>query len=204
LVAGQRRQDGPSIEVVRGYIDLGRTNQGEVIWEDMAEAPGNDMIKLRAVRVISNGQVTSDIEIDQDIQIEMEFWNSKPGALINSSIHLLDRVGSGVLASGNLPSANLISDKWFGVPHPAGLYRTVCLIPANLLNAETYSINAIVLTDVTEIQAFAREVVSFTVHETGAMRKEYGGGWLGVVRPRLAWQTEKLESLNGQHGVTYS
>jgi lipopolysaccharide transport system ATP-binding protein len=201
LVAGQRRQDGPSSEVVREYIDLGRTNQGEVTWEDMSQAPGNDKVRLHAVRVISGGQVTSDIEIDQELQIEMEFWNLTPDARLSSSIHLLDRMGSGVLASANMHSANLIRDEWFGAPHPAGLYRTTCVLPGNFLNTETYSINAIVLADVTEIQVFAREAVSFTVHETGAMRQEYGGGWLGVVRPRLAWQTEMLQSLNGKHGV---
>ena len=75
------------------------------------------------------------------------------------------------------------------------------MIPANFLNTETYSINAIVLADITEVQIYARDIVSFTVHETGAMRKEYGGDWIGVVRPRLAWQTEMLRSFNGQNGA---
>jgi lipopolysaccharide transport system ATP-binding protein len=201
LVAGLRRQDGPSNEIVKNYIDLGRTTQGEVIWEDMSLAPGNDRVRLHAVRLISDGRVTNDVEIDQELRIEIEFWNLQPGAHLNSSIHLLDRIGSVVLASANMNSANLIRDEWYGVPHPSGLYRTVCLIPANFLNTETYSINAIVLSDVTNIQVNATEVISFTVHETGAMRKEYIGGWIGVIRPRLAWQTEMLAPLNGQQGT---
>lgn len=201
MAAGECRKDGSSNAIVREYIDQGRTTQGEVIWEDMTQAPGNDTVRLRAVRLISDGQITTDVEIDHELRIEIEFWNLRSGVHLNSSIHLLDRLGSGVLASANMHSANLIRDEWYGEAHPAGLYRTVCVIPANFLNTETYSVNAIVLADVTDVQAFARDVVSFTVHETGAMRKEYGGGWLGVVRPRLAWQTELLRPFNGQRAT---
>ena len=71
-----------------------------------------------------------------------------------------------------------------------GLYKTVCTIPANFLNEGRYSISAIILTDVTNAEVNEKEVLSFTVHETGEMRKEFSGQWLGVVRPKLAWSTE--------------
>ena len=104
-------------------------------------------------------------------------------------------MGVGVLASANMHSANLLRDDWFGKPYLTGLYRSVCVLPGSFLNEGSYSINAIVLTNVTNIEVFAQEVLTFTVHETGAMRKEYSGDWLGVVRPKLAWQTELLEPL---------
>ena len=34
------------------------------------------------------------------------------------------------------------------------------------------------------------KVISFNVIDTGGMRKEYSGPWVGIVRPRLAWSTE--------------
>ncbi len=198
LVGGQCHQDGLSPDIVRNYIDMGRTLQGEVVWEDISQAPGNEIVRLHAVRLVSKGQVTSDLEIDQEIGIEVEFWNLRPGAHLNTSIHLLDRMGGAVLASADFQSVNLLHDEWFGVPHPTGLYRTVCVIPANFLNAETYSINAIVLADLNEIQVYERSVLSFTVHDTGTMRNEYGGMWIGVVRPKLAWQTTFNKPLNGE------
>jgi hypothetical protein len=51
----------------------------------------------------------------------------------------------------------------------------------------------LVLTDVSNIEASATEAVSFVVHDTGEMRREFGGGWVGVVRPKLAWRTEYLD-----------
>ena len=93
-----------------------------------------------------------------------------------------------------------VEDEWFDKPHPVGLYRTVCTLPGNFLNEGLYSINVIVLSDVYNTEIFKGEVISFTVNDTGAMRKEYGGGWGGVVRPRLAWQTEYQGPLNDGHG----
>ena len=201
LVAGEKHSDGPASDIIGEYIETTREGHGERIWSDPKTAPGNEKIRLHAVRIVSGGGVTDSVDIQKDIQVEVEFWNLKAGSQIHTSIHLLDKMGVGVLASANFPSANLIKDEWYGKPHPVGLYRTICTLPGNFLNEGLYSINAIVLTDGTNTDVYEREVISFTVHESGAMRKEYGGGWLGVVRPRLAWQTEYQGPLNRGDGA---
>ncbi|HEY9246741.1 MAG TPA: hypothetical protein VIO11_07850, partial [Candidatus Methanoperedens sp.] len=187
--------DGAAVDIVRQYIGMGKEQLGEVTWPDCAKAPGNEKIRLHAVRIISNGSVTRDIEIDRELQVEIEFWNLQAGANVTSSIHLLDEMGVAVLASANMHSANLIRDEWFGRPHEIGLYKSVCTMPANFLNDGRYSINVIVLTNVSDPQVYEKEVLNFNVHETGEMRKEYRGDWIGVVRPKLPWFTELI-----QHG----
>jgi lipopolysaccharide transport system ATP-binding protein len=196
LVQGTKWCDGASRNVINEYLGMGKQEQGQVIWRDPSRAPGNDHIRLHAVRIVTDGQVTSEVDIQRDVHVEVEFWNFMPGAKISTSIHLLDRMGTAVLATWNVRSANLVTDAWYDRPHPSGLYRAVCILPGNFLNEGMYSINAIVLTDVTKVEVFAREVVSFTVHDTGAMRKEFGGIWIGVVRPRLAWLTEYIQPLD--------
>jgi lipopolysaccharide transport system ATP-binding protein len=196
LVQGRKWSDGPAGEVISEYISIGKESLGECIWNEMEEAPGNENVRLHAVRVVSRGEITTEVDIQEDVHIEVEFWNLKPDAQLCTSIHLLDKMGVGVLASANMHSANLIRDEWFGKPHPIGLYRTACTIPGNFLNEGRYQINAVVLTDILNIEVIAREVISFTVHDTGAMRQEYGGGWLGVVRPKLAWQTVYLQPID--------
>ena len=54
--------------------------------------------------------------------------------------------------------------------------------------------NVYILAHPTKRVAAAEEAVSFVVHDSGAMRQEYTGGWLGVVRPRLNWTTERVEA----------
>ncbi len=192
LAKGRSMAQGPTREVVDQYIASGRESSGEKTWTDPHTAPGNNKIRLRAVRIVSGGAMTGDVSIDEEVQVEVEFWNFKPGAAVSVSIHVLDRMATCIMASANMPSATLNRDEWYGRPHPEGIFKSVCSIPANFLNEGTYLISAYVLIDVTNFEAFANEVVSFEVHETGAMRKEYAGGWIGMIRPKLAWQTQFL------------
>jgi len=192
LVGGEKWLDAPSKEVIGEYIEMGKHSNGERVWEDLRDAPGGEKVRIRAVRIVSGGGTTADVEINRSVQVEIDYYNLQPGTRISASIHLLDKMGAGVLASANMQSASLTKDEWFAKPHPVGLFRSVCTLPGDFLNEGRYSINAVVLTDISHIEALAHEAVSFMVHETGEMRREYGGNWLGVVRPKLAWQTEYL------------
>jgi len=194
LVKGEKWLDDSSNEVIEEYINTGKEASGEVVWQNWQEAPGNGRIRLHAVRVVADGEVTADVAINQVFQVEVEFWNFKPDLEISTSIHLLDKTGVCILASANMHSANLVRDEWFGKPHPVGLYRTVCKLLANFLNEGLHNLNAIVLSDVIQQEARADDVLSFNIHDVGEMRREYSGGWSGTVRPKLAWQTEFLTS----------
>jgi lipopolysaccharide transport system ATP-binding protein len=164
-----------------------------MIWPDRTTAPGNQNVRLRAVRVLTHGQVVSDVDIKDDIRIEVEYWNLNPDLRLMVSIHLFDKVRIGVLSSGNMHSANLQHDEWFNEPHPVGLYRSHCTIPGNFLNEGRYLVNALVMSNVKDVEARVDEILCFDVHDSGGMREEWKGYWLGVVRPRLAWQTDRLE-----------
>jgi len=189
LSHGQKIADGPSHEVIKRYLQEGLDQSGERVWDTPATAPGSDIARLHSVRIISNGQTTAEVAIDQPVQIEITFWNLRPGSQLSTSIHLLDKLGVEVLASANFPSASLAPDPWFGKPFPAGLFKAVCTLPANFLNDGLYSLNVLVLNRVRVQEVFARDVIRFNVHDTGAMRVEFGGRWIGVIRPRLAWHT---------------
>jgi lipopolysaccharide transport system ATP-binding protein len=200
LVEGKKYAEGLSSDIISQYMTTHSESRGERVWNDWQTAPGNEKVRFHAVRIVSDGKVTSSVDIDKEVKVEIEFWNFAAGARLSTSIHLVDKMGVGILASANWHSANLVRDEWFGKSHPAGLYRTVCTLPGNFLNEGLYSINAVLLSNVYNIEAYILEVIAFTVNETGAMRKEYGGVWQGVVRPRLAWQTEYQGPLNREGG----
>ena len=192
LEGGRLVTDGPTRDVVGTYISSGQDLSGSVEWADPEDAPGSETARIRAVRVSQDGVVTSDVEIDKDVSVEVDFWNLEDGASLYASVHLIDRTGVTIFAANNAPSASLRDDGWSARPHPVGLYRTVCSIPGNFLNDGLYRLTVLVVRDGTWTAARADEVVSFTVHDTGAMRKEYTGPWVGSIRPRLAWDTEQL------------
>jgi lipopolysaccharide transport system ATP-binding protein len=198
LDSGVVLRDGAAPEVISSYLSGNGTNSASAVWPDQSSAPGGDTIRIHAVRVLCNGQVSEIINIDQPVVVQIEFWNLSTGIEnLYADIYLLDNMGITVLSSPSTPSANLLKENWFGKPHPPGLFRSTCTIPPNFLNDGRYFIHAFVSSfGPTVIHAEALRAVSFEVFDTGVMREAGGGPWHGVVRPRLAWTTDFVESLH--------
>lgn len=200
LDSGKIVMDGPSSDVVEHYIASTGEASGEVIWPDPAQAPGNDVVRLHAVRIFQDGVngPTADVDISKEVIIQISYWNLQEGACLYSVIWLRDKLGVNVLSSSNITSISLTDDPWYGHPHPRGLFQSVCRLPGNFLNEGMYSVTAAMGKVPMQTQMIEEDVVSFDVHDTGEMRKEYYGGWIGVVRPRLAWHTECIGSIVGE------
>ena len=199
LESGRRRLDSGAAAVIGTYLHFGTEKGGEVNWNFPEEAPGDERGRLKAVRVVSEGGVTGQIDISKEFSIEIDYWNLKPEKRLLISIHLHNGMGICVMTVSNLPSASLTPDAWYSRCYPIGLFRTACTIRGNLLNDGTYTVSVYVnennlprLLDSDNI-VFVPHVLSFVVEDAGTMRQEYTGKWLGVVRPMLAWQTVQLE-----------
>lgn len=199
LKGGRVARDGRTSEVVAEYLRSG--GGGEVSWDDPSDAPGNERVRLRAVRTVSKGEAAADVDIDQEVRVEVEFWSYVPGARnLCVNIYLLDGLGHVVLSTANTPNANLVEDDWYGQPHEAGLWRAVCTLPANFLNEGLYYISVYVATlGPLSVEVNAPQLLSFNVFDTGAMRDAGGGSaWYGVVRVKLPWQTEMVAALDSE------
>jgi lipopolysaccharide transport system ATP-binding protein len=194
LDEGRTVAAGIPMEVVQKYLSAHRSTGGEVVWPDPASAPGNEIVRLHGVRVLQEGsdQATADVDISKDVLIQISFWNLREGAQLYSAIWLKDQVGTFVLASANLGSMVLAPDPWHGRPYPTGLFQSVCRIPGNFLNEGSYSVTAIVGKEPTDTQILQDQIISFQVNDTGEMRKEFLGHWVGCVRPKLAWSTRHV------------
>jgi len=195
LNAGKIVQIGEISSVVDSYMLMGENAACEREWLDVNQAPGDDVLRLKSVRILSDGIVSGSVSSSEDVFIEIEFWNKKNDSLIHSSVHIIDQTGVEVLATGNGKSATLEYDGWFGRAHPVGIFKTICKIPKNFLNDRAYSVNVILLTDVSRVHVYVKDAVSFTVHDSGEMRDEFTGHWLGIIRPKLDWRTEYLSSM---------
>lgn len=195
LQAGSVVADGPVNDVVQQYVSAGRVQGGEIAWPQLDQAPGNDLVRLVAVRVLQGepSQVTSDTDISQEVRIELTYQNLQPNENLYTAIWLKDHVGTPVLSTSNAKPVSLTPDAWAGQPHPPGIYRSICRIPGNFLNEGRYFITAIVGRGIAETQLLEQDILSFDVHDTGEMRGYFFGTWIGLVRPKLAWSTERLE-----------
>jgi homopolymeric O-antigen transport system ATP-binding protein len=199
LAGGQIARQGKTSEVVAEYLNANAGSGGERVWTEEATAPGNDKVRLRSIRIVSNGTVTSDVDIDKEVSVEVEFWNFQDEARnLCANIYLLDKIGNVVLSTANTPVANLLKEDWYAEPHRAGLFRATCTFPANFLNEGLYHLNVYVLTlGPIQVEASAEQAISFTVFDTGVMREPGAGSrWDGVVRVRLPWRTEFVQPVD--------
>jgi lipopolysaccharide transport system ATP-binding protein len=181
--------------VVGRYLEGMRAAGGETSWPDPERAPGDARVRLQGVRILQEGRPgpSAEVDIARPVRVEISFRVFEEGEAHYAGLWLRDRTGVDVLASTSSPSMSLGDDGWTGRPRPAGFYRSVCTLPANFLNEGRYSVTPIVGRPPASPIAMERDAVSFDVLDTGPMRQEYFGQWLGVVRPRLAWSTEPGE-----------
>jgi lipopolysaccharide transport system ATP-binding protein len=204
LAKGQIAVDGPVSEVVEAYIASAGASNAEVVWPDPNVAPGNEKVRVNAVRLVDpDGVVTDEHDIEKDITVQIKWWNLVPGQRTYAALNLWHQLGTVVLGSNNAPSVSVRPDECWNRPLPIGQFETVCRIPGNLLNEGMFSIDAIIGTNVSTTQVLLERVLSFRVYDSGAMRKEYQGGWHGVVRVRLDWRTRHVdaEGSRGRNGV---
>jgi lipopolysaccharide transport system ATP-binding protein len=192
LAQGQKVADGETSETITRYLDCTFQANGERRWEN--DGPRSPNVELRSVRIVSEGSPSGDVNISEPVEVQIEYRTLQPGLELSTSIHLLDSWGGDVLASVNFPSASLAPDPWACKPLPQGVFRATCTIPASFLNEGSYAINVVFIGRSHHIELFEREAIRFRAHDGGEMRGEWTGGWLGVVRPRLAWSTELMNA----------
>lgn len=193
LSMGQLLQKGNTKQIMETYIKIGQEERAEVFEKDIIFVRKCSVANFISIRLCLGGQTTTNIPIDEDIHIELEYNVLKDGVKVYPSIHLLDKHETCILATINAHSANTIVDPYFDQPLMKGKYKSVCKIPKNFLNTEKYFISAfLVPEDVTDME-IAPNVLGFTVHETGSMRKEYIGSWIGTIRPKMEWNTKYLK-----------
>jgi lipopolysaccharide transport system ATP-binding protein len=179
--------DGHGTDVVAQYLQMGHGTSSEQAWPDLEKAPGDDLVRLRRVRVIDeSGSRTDTADVRRPVGIEIEFTVLRHGLPVFPKIKLFD--GKGDVAFNALDT----SPRWKD-PQQPGDYSATAWIPGNLLNEGLISIHV----DMCSFgparlshHATARDLISFHVHdpgEGGSASGQYRGQLQGVVRPLLEW-----------------
>ncbi len=177
---------------VEHYMNVVSHSGGVVKWVNAKECPQDEVLRLWGVQVRSGGEVTGEPNMDREIQILVDYEVLRPGTSAQVSIHVNSGLGGCLFATGNLPSANASQDEWAMRPHPTGRYQSCLTIPANFLNEGPHSLNVFLLTSAGTVRVARNDVLTFNAVDTGAMRKEYTGAWIGAIRPRLPWHTRAV------------
>jgi len=187
---GRLVQEGPVHEVAASYLRLGGAKQGERHYPDGPYAPGDQVGKLRSVRIRSrSGETIASMNIAEEIGIEMEFEVQPSALALFPSLSIFNEWGLEVLWATD------VDTEWHGRSRPPGRYRVVAWIPSNFLAPGAMSVTACLSSLVPRVEHF-REVdaVGFqAVDSLGARtsRGDYTGHLGGVTRPKLEWTVDR-------------
>jgi lipopolysaccharide transport system ATP-binding protein len=170
-------------EIIARYLDVsGEMEAPELVWEDLALAPGSEELKARALRVRDeSGRIANEIPDDEEIRVEIEYevlqriWNAQVGFQLLS-------------ADGNIVLESYQGDRdgEVGIQEP-GRYRWVCRIPGMFLNSGQYFVKLWgYVPDVKWL--FPHEaMVPFSVTQLKHLGADRGKR-PGVIRTRLDWE----------------
>jgi len=186
---GKVLRDGPSHQVVSIYLGSGLGTMAAREWPDLNKAPGNDVVRLCAVRVrTDNGGITDAVDIRKPVGIEMEYEVLKPGHLLVPNYHFFNEEGVYVFVASDHDPA------WRQRSRPVGRYVSTGWIPGNFLSEGSLIVGAAISTmDPVTVHCYERDAVAFQVIDSldgDSARGDYAGPMPGVVRPLLRWTTQ--------------
>ncbi len=192
LDEGRLIADGPVHKIVSTYLRAGMGTTAAREWQDIKHCPGNEIVRLRAVRVrTEDGGISESVDIRCPVGIEMEFEVLRSGHILTPNYHFFNDEGVCAFLAGDQ------DPKWRQTPRPAGRYISTAWIPGNLLAEGSLIVGAAVSTmNPVQTHFFEREAVAFHVVDSldgDSARGEYAGHFPGVVRPMLRWTTQFTE-----------
>ncbi len=193
LDQGHLKLDADIFSVSSQYLKSDLGTSAERRWPNSQDSPGDEVARLKAVRVSVNGKVKEAVDIRYPVTLEMEYWNLKPNAQIFSAFALLNEEGVALFVSADFEDLEWGDAK----SKPIGLFKSRCTIPGNFLAEGQIKVVAEVSTRYPsyKIHVLEYDCVCFQVvdqGESGSVRYNWGRKIPGVVRPVLEWKTTYL------------
>jgi lipopolysaccharide transport system ATP-binding protein len=194
LENGMMIQDGSAHQVVGEYLRESLETSHLRIWSDSSQAPGNDIVRLSAVRVKSEiGEGTDVVDIRQPVGIEIEFDVLKPGYSLYPGFTVHNEEGLWLFASLDTDPS------WRKRIRPVGHYVSTGWIPGNFLAEGTMIIGVSIRSEEPRnMHFYERDIVAFQVIEKAGdltSRVDFVGDFPGVIRPLLKWETHFSSSI---------
>jgi lipopolysaccharide transport system ATP-binding protein len=191
--------DGDAREVVNTYLSSSWNVGAERVWPD-GDAPGNDVVCLRRVRVRDEaGATVAAVDIRRPVGLEVTYEVLQPGHTLTPVVEVYNEEGA------HLFSAHDTGAEWRRNMRPAGTYTSTAWLPGNFLAEGSLIVHASVMSHYpsTALHVEARKAVAFQVLDSqqgDTARGDYLGPMPGVVRPLLSWTTSQDAPTDAERG----
>ena len=182
--------EGRTTEVVNKYLTMGLELEGEKVWSDIKDAPGDETVRLRSVRAFDRyGKIRSNFDVRDPFAIQIEYWVLHNLEWLDVSVHFYNQRGELIFVSIDSTTDSPLGDR----KRLAGFYKSTCHIPSDLLsNGQIYI--RVTLTDEMNVHVSQRDVVILNIGDAmdpKGVRGNYKWEWApSAVRPRLEWDME--------------
>ena len=161
-------------------------------WQDLSTAPGDDIVKLHAVRVVDYYDRAVDIvSTAQSLNIEIEFIVLEEGRFLQPILQLTDDIGNTLFWSTDT------DPELRRTPREKGRYKSSMFVPHDFLAPGTIVIHVGIVQIAGEFVSHvnATDALSITVIDDpseNSVRGGYNGSIPGLIRPRMKWTMAKL------------
>jgi lipopolysaccharide transport system ATP-binding protein len=183
---GKLARQGPVAEITAAYLKQGAVHPGAREWPDARSAPGDHVARLRKVDVRGpDGEVAASVNIGRGFSIGIDYDVLAEGMVLYPAIQFINEWGTEIVWSTDTGT------QLHGKPRPAGRYRCVVRIPANLLGEGVLTVGVTIASlrprkfHVTEPDAVHFQAME--VIDGATARGEYTGHVGSLLRPRLEW-----------------
>ncbi|MDH4460755.1 MAG: ABC transporter ATP-binding protein [Flectobacillus sp.] len=179
---GQLVEMGETSQVLATYLSHVQKTELEAVYSTPEQAPGNDKIRLKSVRILPN-YVDSQRHLDvrTSFKVKIEFWNMLDEANLNISLHLNSLTGECIFNIGTESKA-----------FKKGIVTAECDIPNDFLNDGSYSISFMVVKDTASPLFNFEEALIFEIEDYREGMAWYGK-WPGYIRPKIDFPIRQLE-----------
>ncbi len=174
--------------ITRNIIQLYLSTETETISEQNWDNITNDgVVYILSARLINKSHRHIEAaQLDEEIGIECVYEVKEVGYNPVANIHVFNIKGEHVFVSHENVSALLSK---------SGAFKSIMWIPGNLLNDGRYIVGIAVSTHIPEkVHFFVPDALIFDVLENMDTRSvDYRSKIPGIIRPKLLWQTTKID-----------
>lgn len=189
LDAGELVTSGSPHEVLPKYLASVYNLTAERAWGNPASAPGNEIVRLRRVRVCSEDGLTIGAQdIRRPVGIEAEYDVLQPGHILIPNYHFSNDEGLQLFVVQDVFS------EWRRQPRAVGRYKTTAWLPGNFFAEGRMIVDVAISSHIpaTQIHVMKSHVIGFQVIDSlqaDSARGDFKGQMPGVVRPVAQWTT---------------
>ncbi|HTE24085.1 ABC transporter ATP-binding protein [Flavitalea sp.] len=190
---------GRTDKVVNHYLQSDFGSTGAKKW-DLANAPGDDVVRL--LEVFAHGpdlEKEDNLDITQPVGITMKYMVLKDGAVFTHGINLFNNQGVNILNSHDITSEIRVHKR------NRDTYTSTVWLPGNFLSEGVIIVGVAIFTQEPFYIHFQElDAIAFNVFDKingDSARGNYAGGFPGIVRPILTWQTSIYET-NDKESIT--